>query len=881
MRHPPPAVWRALLRAVLPESERDHLMAELEGLHRRRVERDGVAAARRWYRREVTAFAVRLPLERGRRALDVYREVGMGLGRRTRQTLRRLLRAPGFTTVAAATLALGIGASGLILSLVDQALLRPLPYPEADRLVTVADGWAFSRANVGYFQRDLSSLEAVGGARNAMGMTLEGPGALPTRALVAEVNPGYLDALQVQPVAGRRFRIDEGEPGAGSVALLANGFARERYGSPAAALGEQLTLDARTYTVVGVLPRGFDMPSAVNDIWVPVEMDPADAGLYWGLGAYSVVGRMRPGATPEQVSRELAVLGEEIRTANPLWTPSEGYLAGASVVALAEQRASVARTPLLILLGAVGVLLLVVCANVANLLLSRALSRRRDHAVRAALGAGRGRMVADQLLEVGVLTCLGVVAGLGLAALGLELLRPHLPIELPGRDAAGIDVRVVALTGCVALAVALASGILPALRTASRDPGSLLRGGGGRTGTGSRSRRRTTRWLVAGQMAAAVVLVVAASLLGRSLLALQRVDPGFVVEDRVTLRVDMAPGGEPDAEARSLELQRLKAHLQRALGGVEVALASTLPFAGEEENMATFIAGVTDDPNSLPVVKHHRVGPDFFRVLGVEVQQGRTFEPGDVLGTELVAVVDRAFVDAFLPDVDPVGRIVRYPFRGAPDMRIVGVVESVRESELGGAAEPTWWAALPQMEPWTPGHVFVAAPAVFGPDATLGALSDAVRDFDERMALSQQVSYAALLGEALARERAMAVLLALVAASTLLLGGVGVYGVASFWVRERVRDIGVRIALGADPDAIRREVLREGLRMGVPGAVIGVLLALPAGRLLESLLYGVSPLDPVSLVGAPLLLLGAALAAVHLPARRATRVDPVDVLSEG
>lgn len=874
----PPAAWRWALRRILSGSEGEYLVGELDLLFRRRVRRQGEAAARRWYRREVRACAVRLPLERTRRGLDTIREGGMGLGRSIRQATRRLARTPGFALVAATTFAIGIGATTVILGLADQALLRPLPYPEAERLVTVANGWSFSRANLEAFEERMTSLTAVGGARDAMGMTLESAGGEPSRVVVAEVTVGYLKALAVEPLAGRRFIDDEGRPGAGAVAMVAAGFARERFGSPAAALGREVTLDARNYTVVGVLPVSFDLPSEANQIWVPVEMDPDDAGTHWGSGAYSLVGRLAPGAEPAAVAREMAELGESLRRANPLWTPGEGYLAGAEIAPLAEVRSRYVRTPILILLGAVALLLLVVCANVANLLLSQGVARSRDHAVRIALGAGRSRMVVDQMIEVMVLALLGVGGGLALAWAGLEFLRPHLPAELPGRSLVGVDLRVLGLSAGVATLAALVAGALPALRLAGRAPGSLIASGGDRTRSGGRSRRRTTRLLVSGQLAAAVVLVVSAGLLGRSLVALRGVDPGFEAEERVTLRIDLAPGADPGAEGRALELAGLAAELRAAVGGAPVALASTLPFGGEVEAMATFIEGVTPDPNSLPVVAHHRVDPAWFEVMGIDLLQGRGFDAGDRIGSELVVVVDEAFVDRFLPEGDALGRIVRYPWRGAPDMRIVGVVEAVREGSLEGETEPTFFAALPQMQPWHPDHVFVVAPSVFGDAATTAALGRAARSFDDRVALSRELPYPALLGTSYASARIVAILMALVAAATLILGAVGVYGVASFWVRERVRDIGVRIALGAEPAKIRRQVFRQGIMLALPGGLLGLALAIPAARVLDGFLFSVSALDPLTLVAAPVLLSAAAMAAVYLPARRATRVDPVEVL---
>ncbi|MEK9500749.1 ADOP family duplicated permease [Gemmatimonadota bacterium DH-20] len=873
----PPALWTAVLRRVLPRRDREVLLDEFERLWWGKRAADGAAAARRWYRREALAFALRWPAEVVRRSTWKRGGEMLDIARQVRIAARSLGRSPGFTAVAVTTLAIGIGANAVIFGIVDRALLRPLPLPEPDRLVAVFDGWNTNVATLDLLEDRLTTVERIGGALDAQGRTYAPDGGATRRLTVASVTPGYLEALGVQPQLGRRFAADESTPGTTDVVLLGAGFWRESMGGDPEVLGRRLVLDGAAHTVVGVLPDGFDFPSARNDVWVPAEVDPADDGMYWGFGGYSSVARLRPGVAPLDLANDLRSHEEAVRLANTLWTPNEGVWDEVRITPLQEARAAWVRGPLTVLLAAVAVVLLVVCANVANLLLSRGLARRRDFAVRTALGAGRARLAADQLVESVLLAGIGTVVGLFLAAWGLAALRPHLPSALPGAGEVGLDLRVVGVTAGLAIFAALLAGALPALRSATQAPAARLRESG-RGGGSTRSRRRLTRGLVAAQLAAAVVLVVSAGLLARSLFALGRVDPGFALDGRVTARLHLAPGLPGDSRSRALLFDEIEAGLAAApeLGGV--ALASTIPFGNEDEFIATFIPGVTDDPNALPVIRQHRVSAGYFEVAGIPVVRGRAFTAADRVGSPLVAIVDETFATTWFEGEDPIGRTVRYPWRGAPDMRIVGVVGATADGDLSTGASAAFWTPLAQMGMGAPDHVTVVATAGGTESAALGAIMRGVRELDERMAVSDLLPYEERLGASLAGTRLLALLLVLFAGTTLALGCVGVYGVAAFSVRERWREIGVRMAMGASADGIRRDVLREGLRLAVPGGLLGLLLALPATALLDGLLFGVGRFDWLTFTAVPLLLALAALSSVYLPARRATRVDPAVVL---
>lgn len=824
-------------------------------------------------------FALRVP-DRGIRGLKHVLGGWMMDGvRQLFQVMRSLRRSPGFAMLATMTLALGIGANALIFAIADHAILRPLPYPEADELVAVMEGWSQSLGSLEILERDMTSVSAIGGALDATGMTLEVEGAPARRVSVALVTPSYLTAIGVVPELGRPFRAEEAEPGRGGVVMLGADFFEDSYGSDPSILGTTILLDDERYEIVGVLPEGFDLPSARNDLWIPATMDGSaeNVGYHWGMGAYTLVARMAPGSTTDLVKEDVLGIQETVRLANPLWTPSPGFWDDTVISTLRDARSRWARTPLMVLLGAVMVVLLVVCANVANLLLSRSLARQRDLAVRTALGAGQGQMARQQLLEVLVLAGSGTLVGLALASGGLELLRPLLPSEIPGRDGITLDLRVIAVTTLIALAVAVVAGALPALRVTRQSPGDFLRDSG-RGRTASAGRRRTTAFLVTSQLAAAVVLVAGSGLLGRSLYNLSQVDPGFAAEGRVTARLDLPPGLSGGAEARALFFHRLEEALESDPALRDVALASSIPFGNEWENMAVLIPGVTEDPNDLPVVQQRRVTPDFFDVAGIPLRAGRGFERTDELGSTLVAVVDETFANRFFSGLDPIGKTVRYPWRGAPDIQIVGVVGPTTDEDLSSDAVATVWMPLGQFAGGQPGHGVVVARTSGDAAEALGALQSRARAFDERIAVSELVTYPDLLRDSLSPARLMSTLLLIFALSTLVLGCVGVYGVANFSARERVREIGVRMTLGAHPSEIRGRMFREGLQLALPGGIVGIVLAAFGGRLLGAFLYGVSSFDPLTFVVTPVVLVSAAMAATYLPARRATRVDPVEVL---
>jgi predicted permease len=772
--------------------------------------------------------------------------------------------------MAVATLALGIGANAVVFGVVDGVVLRPLPYPESDRLVQVWEG--MSSAELDGVRAGARTLEAVGGWFPGIGTNLESDGD-PMRLSAVRASPALLPMLGAEPAHGRLLPPESEEAGQDGVVMLAHGLWLDRFGADPEVVGRSLVLDGRSRTVTGVLPEGVELPWGEADVVLPLVLDRANPGTFWGLGGNRVVARLAPGASVADARLELLRISEDLRERNPLWTPIAGYRDASPVVPLREALLGSVRTALLLLLGAVGVVLLVVCANVANLILSRGLARRSEAAVRSALGAGRGRLARDQIVEGLVLAGLGTLAGVAVAALGLEALRPLLPDDLPRRVSVALDGRVVAMTAAVAALIGVVTGAAGALRAASTAPAGALRAG--RTG-GGRERRRLSRVLVAGQVAAAVVLVVSAGLLARSLGRLASVEPGFRVEGTVLASVDLSPQHYPDGVARVGFFEAVVREAGAVGSTRSVAVAGTVPFGPTREIVATFIDGVTDDPNELPQLDQYRVGPGYFETLGIPLLEGRTFEAADD-GTDLVAIVDRSAAEAFWPGESPLGRVIRYPWRGAPAMRIVGVVGPIVAHGLGEAPVASFYvpfAQNPSASAW------VVTRAAASPALAVTALADVVSRRDDRVPVSRAAPYTALLGTSLAQERLMAVLLVVFAGCALLLGGVGVYGVAAYSVRQRRRDFGIRMALGAGGAQIRREVLAEVAWLAVPGLLAGMVLASGTTRLLDGLLYAVAPFDPLTWALVPVALGLVVALAVVAPTLRATRVDPATALRE-
>ncbi|MBX6365432.1 MAG: ABC transporter permease, partial [Gemmatimonadetes bacterium] len=672
----------------------------------------------------------------------------------------------------------------------------------------------------------------------------------------------------------RWFRPEEGRPGGEPVVVLGYGVWQRRFGGDPRVVGMRIELDDEPRTVVGVMPPDFRSPAPGAELWVPLVVDTGDRIALWSTGV-RLVGRLRPGATLEAARAELRRLVPGMRELFP-WKMPATYGSQADVVPLLEATVGEVRPLLLVLLAAVGVVLLVACANVANLLLVRSAGRRRELALRSALGATRAVLARHLLAESLAIALAGGAAGVLLALGALGVLRGHLPADLPRAAEIGVDARVLAFALALSLATGLGFGLVPALRASAASPfGALREDGRG----GGAARHRLARALVVAEVALATMLVSAAGLLIKSFRRLLEVDPGFRVERVVSAAVAPPLSRYPDDVAR----RRFYAALlerARALPGVDAAaVAGAVPLGKGAYGSVFSIEGRPDPatetgewPFAFPRVTAH---PEYFRALGIPVVAGRAFTAADAEDAPPVVLVSRALAARYWPGGGAIGARIRFPGKDEPWRTIVGIVGDVKWDGLGAAWAPALYVPLSQGGTSTARVVLRTAAA---PAAVAASLRAIVAQLDPATPVSDVRAEREIVADAVARPRGAALLLGVFAALALGLGVVGVYGVLAYAVGRRTREIGVRMALGAEAGRVRRMVLAEGGRLAGAGVALGLGGSLAGRRALASLLYGVRPSDPATLLASALLLALAALLAAALPALRATRVAPAVAL---
>lgn len=794
-----------------------------------------------------------------------------GSGADLRYAFRTLRRAPGFTVAAVLTLALGIGGTTAVFSLVETVLLRPLPFREPGRLVGVEAGMGVLgevltlRRNVDAFER----VEAYGSRE----VSLTGAGE-PERLTAAAVTTGLLPMLGVGAEPGRTFLRDEDEPASADVAVISHGLWRRRFGADPAVVGSRIELDGAARTIVGVMPASFRFPTRSTELWVPIITEGLSPSVLWGTGGFWKVARLQPGVGLERANAEVASLGPRMRELLP-WTMPEDYWRHATVTPLRDRVVGDVQPLLLTLFGAVTLLLLVACANVANLLLSRAASRTREVAIRGALGAGRPRVVRQMLTESVVLALLGGGAGLGLAFVAIASVRQLLPPDFPRLAEVGIDLPVLGFALAASLTTSLVFGLVPALRSARRNPGATF-AGGGRAGT-TRERRRLSAFIVAAEVAVSVVLIIAAGLLLRSFSRLLEVDPGFGAQDVVVAKVAPPEFRYPEDGDRADLYHRLLERMESLPGVTTVAVGSGVPFGGDAFGSVFLIEGRPEPAASgdWPLADVRlTVSADYFRALGVPHLEGRPFTAADDAAAPGVAIVSRALAARYWPDEDAVGKRLKLVWED--DWRtIVGVVGDVRWKDLGDSDGPALFVPLAQ---GPTGPMRVVARTSGNPAAVARAIPDLVGSVDEDTPVSDLRTQRDLVSASLAQPRWATALLTIFAILALALGAVGIYGVTSYAISERTREYAIRIALGAPRKHVLWRLVRWGAGLAAAGIVAGLAGAALATRLMDSMLFGVSPRDTLTFVAVPLVMAAVALAASWLPARRAIRADPVQAL---
>jgi putative ABC transport system permease protein len=796
-----------------------------------------------------------------------------------RLSLRRLTRTPGFSLVIVVTLALGIGANTAIFSVVDGILLRSLPFRAPDELVMMfgasregaktEDSWYTSYP-------DYADIRAQNRVFSEMGAWARGtpslvaPNAEPMRLRASAITASLFPLVGVAPALGRAFLPEEEKPGARKVVLLGDALWRQRFGADPRIVGKSIIVDGEPHAVVGVMPSAFQFP-AQSQLWLPATetLSERDRGRH----GFGVIARLRPGVTLSGAERELRDIARRLEDQHP------GSNADRTARLETAEQAIVGdvRPALLVLLGAVALVLLIACANVANLLLMRAASRGREVAVRSALGAGRGRLVRQYLVESVALAVAGGALGLLVAVWGVDFLVNAAPPNIPRLDEVGVDARALAFMLAVALATGVVVGIAPALRGSRVDLASTLKEGARGTvgGRGNRLRRA----LVIGEVALSVVLVAGAALLVRSFQHLREVDLGFRPDRLLAVQVMLPPSRGAEPERVTTFFRTLRDRVAAVPGVESVALAHAHPLNPNWTSGFAIAGRDMPPPGQGPEANLRPVSPGYFRTAGIALTRGRDFTDRDVLRAPGVVIINDAFARRYFPGQDPIGeRLDRgnsWFEGGAASFEIVGVVAGERFTGPGGEHQPAMYFPHAQY-PFTEMELIIRTRVE--PATLAAAVRSEVWRLDRTLPVDNVRTLEEVASQAVAVPRFNTALLGGFAVLALVLAAVGVYGVLSYLVSQRTGEIGVRMALGADAARVLRMVLREGVMLAGTGVVVGVVAALLATRLLGSLLFEVSATDPATFTAVTVALVAVALAASWLPARRATRVSPVEAM---
>ena len=799
-----------------------------------------------------------------------------------RYSVRLLGQSPGFTAVIVLTLGLSIGANSAIFSVIEGVLLRPLPYPQPERMVRIflnSDRYPKFPLNPFDFRdfrernQTFDSIAAI----NRSDIQLSGSGD-PVMLRAFRVTAGYFHVLGFAPASGRDFTTDDELPEHGRLAILSDRLWRNRFSSDTSIIGRSITLNSEPYTVAGVMPPGVQHPGNdyhsiadgdTVDIWLPFTFDgdPNQRGSHYVEG----IGRLAPGMSPEQANADLSAILDQLGNEHP---NEKGW--GVFLVPLYQEMVGRTRHMLLVLLGAVGLLLLIACVNAANLLLARSSGRRREIAVREALGAGRSRIVRQLLTESVVIAMAGAALGSVLAIGGVRALVSLLPVGFPRASAIRLDPTVFAFTLSIALVTGLLFGIVPALAGSRTDLQQNLREGG-RGATGSRRQLHLRSGLVVAETGLASVLLITAGLMLHSFVNLLRTDPGYRPQEVLTASVSL-PFKQYGKNAQIRRFyEQLIADLQTMPGVQSTGVGSDLPWTGWDENIGGFIVeGQPPSFNQKTTARYHVASPDYFPAMGIPLLAGRPFNAQDTPETPNVIIVNQEMARLYWSGEDALGK--RIAFNDEPKekdwFQIVGIVGDVKDRPDSSGAHPGLWWPLGQMPfPFTDMSVVIHSNS----DAARLAepLRLAVNRLDPGLAVSDVRLMKQIASESVSSQRFALFLVILFAGLALVLATIGIYGVISYSVNQRMGEFGMRLALGASPGRLTRLILGQGMRLTVAGSAIGLLSAALFGRLLGNLLYGVTGADPVTLAAVGFLALGTAALACYLPARRAGQADPV------
>jgi putative ABC transport system permease protein len=877
--------FRALFRKTRAEEELDtELRAFLETAVEQKM-RAGMS-------REEATRAARIELGSAEAVKDWVRDVGWesmveSFYQDLRYAVRMLHRAPGFTAAAVLTLALGIGATTAIFSFVNAVMLRPLPFKESARLALVQPD---ARASgpfpirtvtpADFLEWELQNrvFEEMAGFSGAT-FNITGAGE-PERLYAATVTTRFFESLSVNPAVGRTFLTSEGQPGANQVVLISSALWRRRFQSDPGIVGREITLDGKTFAVVGVMPDGFSFPrdllpgmgrSRRVDLWAPLVLRPGDRANAF----LQVVARLRADVTIEQAQAEMnaivARLAEQV--------PPERRGNGVRLVALHEHMTQEVRSLLLVFLGAVGFLLLIACSNVANLLVARGAARQKEVAVRAALGAGRWRLVRQFLTESVVLGLLGGLAGLLLAVQGVNVVTALIPPgSLPRLEETGIDRQALAFTVLISCLTGLVFGLVPALRASATDISSTIK----ELGAAQTPRSRFLNLLVVCEVALAFVLLAGAGLMFNSFWRLTRVNPGFAPERILTVSVTLPEGAyETSAEMRVFSTGVLE-RLRGAPGLVRAAAINWLPFGGAGITGNFTVEGIPRLPQGGSFALKPAVSPEYFHVMGIPLVRGRAFDERDGEQAAGVAIVSDRLARVLWPGADPIGKRLKLGF-GRPEeqpwLSVVGVVGDVKQTALADETPPVVYVPLLQApRPFLLRDLTFVVQTAAEPSSVAPVVRAEIRNVDPNLPFARVETMRDLLSDSVAEPRFRSAMLGAFAGAALALVATGILGVLAYSVTRRTREIGVRMALGAQRAGVLRLVVGQALRMTMAGLAVGLVAAFALTRLLRNFLFDVGPLDPATFVAASIVLVGAALIASYVPARRAATVDPLTAL---
>ncbi|MGD2152160.1 MAG: ABC transporter permease [Gemmatimonadales bacterium] len=795
-----------------------------------------------------------------------------------RYAFRMLRKAPGFTALAVVTLALGIGVNTTIFSVVNAVILKPLPYEDADRLAFIMESHVnspfISVAYLNYLHwkaqsRSFDQMAIVRGQTyNLTGVPD------PERIMGAHVSANMFTTLGVQPLLGRTFEQYDDHPAATPVAVLSYGIWQRRFGGEPSILGQTLTLNGISYAIVGVLPRDFKwfLQHQRPEIWTPIGLwaDTPMLNQRDSRSGMNVIARLREGVTIEQATADLASVARRLEEQYPDTNAGRGVRA----MSLQERVVGDTQRPLFILLGAVGLVLLIACANVANLLLVRATGRTREFAVRSSLGAGRWRLTRQLLTESVMLALTGGVLGILAAYWSIDLLRAVSPADLPRLDEVGIDRTVLGFSLVLALLTGGLFGLAPALQSSRPDLHSALKEGGRGSTAGSNPYRST---LVVAEVAFALVLLIAAGLLVKSFWRLQTESPGFNPDNVLTAQIVLTGPSYADADARRAFYHGLLERLQSLPGVQAASLINPLPVTGTGWQTRFMIEGrPRPDPGEFPSTEWMQISPGYFRTMEIPLLRGRTFNEFDHENARSVVIIDEKFASSHFPDVDPIGQRIAFGDLEVPIWReIVGVVGHVK---LSGVAEE---AAIEMYMPYLQGAyapISVILRTTGDPTDVVPALRAAVLAIDTAMPLYNIRTMRELLNDTVVARRLAMTLLTIFAGLALALVTLGIYGVVSYHVSQRTHEIGIRMALGADRTNVLGLAVRQGATLTLIGLAVGLAAACGLTRILRGMLFDVEPTDPLTFGLITVFLAVVGLVAAYIPARRATRVDPLAAL---